>query len=388
MNRLLVISHKETYSSGGEFFCTGGFALQIGGIGRLFTETIVMTTLRKGPPPPGAQRLDAPGIEVSALPEPGGSGFLRKLGLLIWVPRHWARVVRQMVRSDLVHCLVPGDIGVLGVLTALLLRKPLWVRHCGTWGSRTTMADRFLVFLLPRIAGRRALVQATGGGDAPPDPGREGLYWIFSTSISSAEMETIRRRRVWQGGVDPILLCVGRLSAGKNVAAALRTLALLSEDFSGARLEIVGSGPEEESLLLEARSLGLAGQTLFHGNVAHSEVLRICSEAHLMLFPTRVAEGFPKAVVEALACGLPVVATAVSVLPALIGQDCGRLVAEPTPEALAAATRDLLSSPRRWAECSEAARRVAVDLTLESWLAQTSEQLSRVWPDWRKAEAS
>ena len=258
LSRLLVISHKETYASESGYSFTGGFALQIGTICRLFDRTIVVTALKKGAPPKGALPIVGPGLKVTPLPEPRGSRLFRKLGLLIWLPRNWGAVVREMRRCDQVHCLVPGDLGALGLLTALLLRKPLWVRHCGTWGNRETLADRFLMFLLPRIVGRGVLVQATGGGVDSPPPGRDGLNWIFSTSISEDEVRAIERTEDWRGGTAPVLVCIGRLSPGKNVVAAVRTLSLLTETFPESRLEILGTGSEEDSLRLEANRSGLS----------------------------------------------------------------------------------------------------------------------------------
>ena len=88
----------------------------------------------------------------------------------------------------------------------------------------------------------------------------------------------------------------------------------------------------------------------FHGNVPHGEVLRILGRGHLFLFPTRVKEGFPKAVLEALACGLPVLAPPVSVLPRLLGNGAGLLLSEPNEEALAEGVLRLAADPESMQE--------------------------------------
>ncbi len=387
MNRLVVVSHKETYraAQGDAFRCTGGFALQIEQLSRLFDETLVLTALRKGPAPPGALPLVGERLRCCPLPEPRGSGFRRKLGLLVWLPRYWPRLAKAVRSAEVVHCLVPGDLGVLGILTTLLMGKPLWVRHCGTWGTRTTLADRFLAILLPRVARRGHVVQATGGGAVPPAPGVATLSWIFSTSIRENEMASLERKRVWNGTEGPVLVCVGRLSAGKNTVSALGALALMLEDFPQARLEILGTGDQDAPLRRQAERLGLSERVRFRGNVAHDEVLEVCLSADLFLFPTRVAEGYPKAVLEALACGLPVVAAAVSVLPDLIGRDCGRVVVDPAREALAEAARELLADPVEWRACSSRASERARGLTLEEWADRTTRQLEGAWPWWRRA---
>ncbi len=240
----MVISHKETYraAQGGALCCTGGFALQIEQLSRLFDETLVVTALREGQAPPGALPLAGERIRCAPLPEPHGSGFRRKLGLLVWLPRYWLHLARAVRSAEAVHCLVPGDLGVLGILTTLLMGKPLWVRHCGTWGIRTTLADRFLAILLPHVARRGHPVQATGGGASPPAPGVATLSWIFSTSIRESEMASLERRRVWNGAQGPVLVSAGRLSSGKNTVSALGALGAPARSLPAGPPRDPGSG--------------------------------------------------------------------------------------------------------------------------------------------------
>src|SRR5690606_13251898 len=103
------------------------------------------------------------------------TGTLRKLLLPWWLARHGARLLRAARAADVVHALVPGDLGVLGALAARLTGRRLVVRHCGTWGHRHTLADRFLAWWLPRLARSGAIVFATGGDVAPPPPEHPNL---------------------------------------------------------------------------------------------------------------------------------------------------------------------------------------------------------------------
>jgi glycosyltransferase involved in cell wall biosynthesis len=95
-------------------------------------------------------------------------------------------------------------------------------------------------------------------------------------------------------------------------------------------------------------------------------------------FPS-ASEGFPKAVLEALACGLPVVATPVSVLPLLLEDGAGVLISEPTPEAVAFAVRDVLSSPEKYAAHSARALAVASGFSLEHWQKEIGAALQVAW---------
>jgi len=68
-----------------------------------------------------------------------------------------------------------------------------------------------------------------------------------------------------------------------------------------------------------ADNLGVRKPRFLSRKVEHSAVLDLLRKADVLLLPTTASEGFPKVVLEAMACGLPVITTRVSVLPELIG---------------------------------------------------------------------
>ena len=392
--RLAVVSHKPCWAmpeSPSGWATDGGFPFQMGALASLFDTTeLVVAARRRGDPPPGLSPLVPWGggeIVVTALPEPAGRGALRKLTLLPWLVRHLPRLVARLRRADAVHAAVPGDLGTLGLLLALALGKPLLVRHCGTWGDRSTVANRLLAWLLPRLARReRTVVLATGGGSEPPEPGRPEVGWIFSTSITDRAWKTLPRAELPAGGTDtwtverPLrLVTVGRLTAGKNQEAALRAVGLLDALGIHARLDLVGHGPAAGELTRLAERLGLTARVRFHGNVPHRRVIEILGAGHLFVFPTRVAEGFPKAVVEALGCGLPVVAPPVSVLPSLLAGGGGLLLETTDAETVAHAVADLAREPERLRRMGELARETSRGLTLEAWAAAIRERLEPAW---------
>jgi glycosyltransferase involved in cell wall biosynthesis len=106
--------------------------------------------------------------------------------------------------------------------------------------------------------------------------------------------------------------------------------------------------------------------------------MRLLSQAHLFCYPT-ASEGFPKAVLEALASGLPVITTPVSVLPALIGSENGVLLHEVGPAALARAVVDCLSDGERYRAMSESALRRAREYSLEKWRDTIGGMLREAW---------
>jgi glycosyltransferase involved in cell wall biosynthesis len=104
----------------------------------------------------------------------------------------------------------------------------------------------------------------------------------------------------------------GRLIRLKGIVYLIRALSLIRAEFPAVQLEIAGDGPERGSLEREAASLGLAGRVKFLG--WQSEMAPILARWAVYAQPS-VEEGFGISVAEAMAAGLPVVATSVGGLP-------------------------------------------------------------------------
>lgn len=376
---LVVVSYKVCWRRGEEFVSFGGFPQQVSALAQLFTSTTLSILERDPPPPQGAVPILGPDIGVRPSPEPRGDGLLRKLRLIPWAAVHGPRIVGEINSSEAVHAAVPGDIGILGLLASLALRKPTFVRHCGTWGDRSTLANRFVAWLLPRVAGGRVVVMATGGGPEPPEPRNPDIQWIFSTSLSQAEYEGIVPASQWVAGSPLRLVTVGRLTQDKNALACIEALPAIRAAVPGSTLGIVGDGPFRGELERAVVRLRLDGEVSFTGNLNHEAVIEALCRSNLFLFPTRVAEGFPKAVLEAMACGLPIVAAPVSVLPTLLGVGCGVLLDGTEAGDVAGAVTTLAHHPGRMAEMGRKGRETARGYTLEAWRDLIRERLEAAW---------
>lgn len=137
----------------------------------------------------------------------------------------------------------------------------------------------------------------------------------------------------------------GRLVPIKGIGYLIRALAVLRTEFSDLRLEIAGSGPERPAIENEVKSLGLADCVTFLG--WQDDLLPVLTRWDVFALPS-LEEGFGIAALEAMAAGLPVVATAVGGVPELV-QDgvTGWLVPPRDSAALADRLRALLLDPRQ-----------------------------------------
>ena len=154
----------------------------------------------------------------------------------------------------------------------------------------------------------------------------------------------------------PLLVSAGHLIPRKGQSVAIEALALLPS----ATLLVVGGGPDADALRLLARRLGVAPRVRFLGPRPHEELPGLLAAADVVVQPSN-AEGLANVWVEALACGTPVVTCDVGgARDAIDRPEAGRLV-ERTPEAVAAAVRELLDAPPP----AEAVRRAAEKFSWE-----------------------
>jgi glycosyltransferase involved in cell wall biosynthesis len=148
-----------------------------------------------------------------------------------------------------------------------------------------------------------------------------------------------------QGNGPLRLITVGALSARKGQEYAIGALARLQSRGVDVSLELVGSGPDEAKLRKKAASDGIESRVRFAGEQTDPRPHLACAD--LFVLPSR-QEGFSNALLEAMACALPVVATDVGGnAEALVDGEGGRLVPPQDSEALAAAIAEMASDRER-----------------------------------------
>ncbi len=145
------------------------------------------------------------------------------------------------------------------------------------------------------------------------------------------------------GAAEMILGTAGRLVTLKGIEYLLAAAAMLRREFPTLRVEIAGSGPERRKLDEAVAQSGLGGSVKFLGWI--DDLSSVLGRWDIFVMPS-LEEGFPIAALDAMAAGLPVVASAVGGVPELIEDGkAGWLVPPQDAEALADRLRPLLSDP-------------------------------------------
>lgn len=139
----------------------------------------------------------------------------------------------------------------------------------------------------------------------------------------------------------PVLFHVSSFRPVKRVTDLVEVLARVRQG-ARARLAVIGDGPGRESLLERARALGVTRSLMLLG--AHAEFVSHLQHSDAFLLPSE-NESFGVAALEALSCGVPVVAYRVGGIPEVVTEEVGRLIEPYDLDAMAAQALDLISNP-------------------------------------------
>jgi glycosyltransferase involved in cell wall biosynthesis len=291
----------------------------------------------------------------------------------------------------------------LHFLWALIVFRPAAVYLCISQNTLGVLRD--LLFLLPaRATGRRRIVHLHGSHFRTfYDRSAAWLRWLIRLGLGGAHRvivlgEELRplfrgllpdeRVDVVPNGIDlapfeplegaardggePVVLYVGAICRDKGILDLLEALPQVRERVPGTRLVLVGEvvAADAEAIRDLAAHPDLTGAVEFAGVRTGQDKLRLLSGADVFVFPSRneLGEGQPYVVLEAMAAGLPIVATSLGCVPETLAAGAGVVVPPAEPAALASALAQVLGDAAQRARLGRAAReRVQARYGLDRW---------------------
>lgn len=255
------------------------------------------------------------------------------------------KLVAEGLEFDLIdaHYLYPD--GVAAVWLGRAFGKPVTVTARGS--DVTEFPDHAIPrrYIEGAIAGADALISVSSGLrdrlielGAPPDK-----VTVLRNGIDTELFRPLDRAaaRARLGLTRPTLISVGGLIPRKRNAMTVAAMA----ELPGIDLLLVGEGPEHAALQAQIDRLGLADRVRLLGPRPHGALADYYSAADIMVLASS-REGWANVLLEAMACGTPVVASRIPGNPEVVRERAaGRLVDENSPAGIAAAVRDLLAAP-------------------------------------------
>lgn len=297
--------------------------------------------------------------------EPRTGGLPRVLALRTWIARRLSGFAPNVVHVHLFHA---------AALVASLpkeRRVRLLTHH---HGDLFAIRHRPVLRAIDKWAGRRfdQIVAVS-----------ESVKRFLVDEYRYAHEKVVCIPNGWSGtpieeprdGLDPTVVCVSNLRPEKSHVTLLDAFRRVRREIPSCRLVLVGDGPLRSDLEARAGALGISEAVSFTGFVPN--IWPYLQAADLFALPSSY-ETLGIAAIEAMAAGLPIVASRTGAIPEFVHEDTGVLVPPGDPGALAAAIVGLLSSPESRRRMSVAARERAQGLRMESTVQRYFELYERV----------
>lgn len=277
-----------------------------------------------------------------------------------WRLRRWL----ESEHFDFIHCHLRNDHVVAALAARRMPGRPIVVRSCyagegphGYWEGR--LAREFTDGLL--VLSERARRQAVEGLRLPAD-----RAWLFDTAVDLERFNPQRdlgdRRAEW--GIAPNAFVVGivaRIQWRRRFHVLLEAIARAHAELPGLRAVIVGRGTHMDAIAVNpARKMGIANVVVFPGYQTGDDYVRALATMDVKVFLVPGTDGSCRAVREAMAMGIPVIASRRGMLPELVADGERGLVVDDTPDGLAAAILALARDRDRRRMLGANARQYAV----------------------------
>ncbi|MAH08195.1 MAG: hypothetical protein CL961_00820 [Euryarchaeota archaeon] len=343
MKTLGIFTVKYFCFHQGEYYTYGGFGSYLNEIRKHFEKTILVAHVQKNKKPPnGFYKVDL-GTDLSIVHLPPA---YHPLKLVLCLPIMVYKSFKAIQHMDLVHARMPDYTGVIGAFLCKLKGTPVFCQIIDDWfvlaNSISPMRSFGLGVIMKlylyiydfteRLAAKNTLVFAQGRTAYLKHKNNAETYMTISTAHRKEEV--IEPSVRFKNGRKRILN-VGRLNGVKNQALIIHALKALREKGEDWAFDHIGEGNRRESLEKLTSELGLQEYVQFHGKVAYGDALwKFFDRADVFVLSSR-SEGTPKVILEALARGLPVVASSVSGVPdTILNEERGLLFEDNNPKQL------------------------------------------------------
>lgn len=355
----------------------------MGAIGSLFDE---MTVLMVRGQPRGGGLLLPERAQVVPLRSPIGEDTRRKMAVLAHLPYYLRMIACHVQQADVVYVTPPGDMPFLGMLVAQLLRKRLIACYVGSWvtNSQTTFMNKVTRACIRRLAGGRNVMMALGPIGSTTSPARN-MYWISAATVLSRNAVVAAGPDLSRPARNPLRLAyVGRLSPEKGIPYLVEALSVLRQDKElserSPKLTIIGDGPQRAELVTLVERHRCKDLVRFTGQLTYPQLVEQLLETDVCVLPS-LSEGFCKARLDAMLCGVPIITTEVGFGREIVGGDGNRgwVVPPGNMVALVSALRRVLTEPIDWPALRQRCQGYAEGLTMETWAHQIGQLSAKQW---------
>lgn len=343
-----IIDHKDFYTNGKEYRTSYGYNKIAESLAVYFDKVILYTPVYKNKFINSYEKLNASNIEICELPS-----YKNEFELLLKIPIIFKILLLNVKKCDIFQVRIPSHIGVLGFFITKLFNKPIFIYVAGDWakvirakykyGFKKYICSLYATYaeIIIKLIVKQSLSFVTGQYLLNKYKQYKNVYLYISSSLSSKEI--IQRDDTCQNE-EIRILSIGRLVLEKGTKYLLEAIKYLKDKNLKIKLDIVGQGICLEELQKKVESLNIKKEVNFLGYLTHnSNFLSIFDKADIFVLPSIGGEGTPKVVLEAMARGVPVIATNDGGIPWLvINQETGILIEKGSVNAICQAIEKII----------------------------------------------
>lgn len=317
-----------------------------------------------------AGELESGGVDVQCF----GANGLRSFPSVVWRLKRELRSFRpQILQTFLFHGNLVGRIaarlaGVPIVVSGIRVaeRRSRWYGRLDRWTNGLVNLN---VCVSQGVADFS--IRETGLKPSKLTVIPNGVDFETFANAAAADLRPLGIR-----SSGPVVITVGRLEEQKGIEFLLWAAALVLNRIPGCQFLIVGDGPDRDSLQALASALEIADSVFFAGHRGDVPELLKASSVFAL---ASLWEGMPNALLEAMAAGLPVVATSVEGSSEVVESGVSGLLVEPRDvQGLAEALLRLLLNPEDATALANAAQHIAAEMFAKSRVVSAYDQLYRL----------
>ena len=386
---LLIVSHVLAQQHGGEVYLQGGFGRHLDAFADRFERVTIVTCSKPVPEAPDEYRLRARNVTVVGLPPYASGGRIARISSMLRTALVAAYRLPGLMRSaDVLHPRLPSAVGMVGAVYSRFFSGRVVYYMAGDWGTALRAKGNAVAGVLAAVLDPllRWMVKnghcfAAGEAVAGSMGGGEGVTAVMTTALDSSHVleadvvaERVRR--------DPrLMLFVGAVWKMKGAHHFVNAVPELRARHPELRARLIGKVEGGDWLVPLLEELEVSDVVEHRPHMAWDRLMECYDEADVFVMPSVEGrgEGVPKVALEAMARGVPVVASDVGGIRALIhpGEN-GLLVEAGSEEAIVEAVSRLWTDPHLREDLARAGVRTARGFGLDHLIDQMVGQMDPV----------
>jgi len=252
-------------------------------------------------------------------------------GVLAFFPKS-IHLARRMAREDITH--IHAHFASHPATAALIIHRLTGIPYSFTAHGSDIHRDQHMLkektvaaaFVVPISRFNREVILKASGGEYAEK------MRIIHCGVDTGRFQPVQRAAA--NGRPLQITCVGTLHEVKGQRHLIKACQILHDRGLNFHCHFIGDGPDQPALMKQAADAGLTQKMTFHGRLDQPGVQQALREADLLAAPSVPAsdgrrEGIPVVLMEAMACGLPVVSSRLSGIPELVEDGISGLLTEP-----------------------------------------------------------